>query len=64
MQWLSGGEPIARVCAECGFASTAAFSRAFRQVTGLTPTAFLNPSIDAGQKRPRSALPMKPVLLA
>ena len=38
---LARGEPIARVSASCGFASTAAFSAAFRQVTAMTPTNFL-----------------------
>lgn len=39
------GQPrqsIKRVAAKLGFASTAAFSFAFRQVTGQTPTAFLS----------------------
>ena len=38
---LARGTAIARVSAEAGFASTAAFSCAFRQVTAMTPTAFL-----------------------
>ncbi|MFK0382884.1 AraC family transcriptional regulator [Agrobacterium sp. NPDC090273] len=41
MRRLAEGEPIARVADQAGFASTAAFSHAFRQVTALTPTAFL-----------------------
>ena len=41
MDGLGRGTPIARVVAECGFSSTAAFSCAFRQVTGMTPTQFL-----------------------
>ena len=41
MDRLAGGDPIARVATDCGFASTAAFSCAFRQVTALTPTTFL-----------------------
>lgn len=41
MDRLARGEPIARVSEDCGFASTAAFSCAFRQVTAMTPTAFL-----------------------
>ncbi len=39
---LSAGSAISRVAANAGFASTAAFSFAFRQVTRLTPTAFLD----------------------
>lgn len=41
MDRLARGNAIARVSAEAGFASTAAFSCAFRQVTAMTPTAFL-----------------------
>jgi AraC-like DNA-binding protein len=41
MDRLSRGDPIARVCAACGFANSAAFSAAFRQVTAMTPTAFV-----------------------
>lgn len=37
---LSRGDPIGRVSADVGFASTAAFSVAFRAVTGTTPAAF------------------------
>lgn len=37
---LARGETIAKVSAACGFASTAAFSSAFRQVTQMTPTSF------------------------
>lgn len=40
MDRLARGETIARVSAGCGFASTAAFSCAFRQVTAMTPTSF------------------------
>lgn len=40
MDLLARGQAIARVSAGCGFASTAAFSSAFRQVTGMTPTDF------------------------
>ena len=38
---LAAGSSIARVASQVGFASTAAFSFAFRQVTETTPTAFL-----------------------
>ena len=41
MDRLARGNAIARVSAESGFASTAAFSAAFRQVTAMTPTTFL-----------------------
>ena len=41
MDRLARGNAIARVSAESGFASTAAFSCAFRQVTAMTPTTFL-----------------------
>lgn len=40
MDRLARGESIARVSARCGFASTAAFSSAFRQVTAMTPSRF------------------------
>lgn len=41
MNRLARGEAIAKVSADCGFASTAAFSWAFRQVTEMTPTSFI-----------------------
>ncbi len=41
MDLLGRGDTIARVAAKCGFASTAAFSFAFRQVTAMTPTTFI-----------------------
>ncbi len=41
MDHLARGSAIARVSAAAGFASTAAFSCAFRQVTAMTPTTFL-----------------------
>lgn len=44
MDRLAKGHTIARVAAASGFASTAAFSAAFRQVTAMTPTAFLSQS--------------------
>ena len=37
---LSAGSPVAQVAADAGFASTAAFCFAFRQVTGATPSTF------------------------
>ena len=39
---LSHGDAVSRVSVDAGFASTAAFSFAFRQVTAMTPTAFLD----------------------
>ncbi|MET0319325.1 MAG: helix-turn-helix transcriptional regulator [Duganella sp.] len=41
MDRLGRGKAIAQVANELGFASTASFSAAFRQVTAMTPTAFL-----------------------
>ena len=41
MEQLARGDPPSRVSRETGFASTAAFSCAFRQVTAMTPTAFM-----------------------
>ena len=38
---LGSGVSIARVASACGFSSTAAFSAAFRQVTGMSPTEFV-----------------------
>ena len=38
---LGRGHTIAKVAADAGFASMAAFSFAFRQVTAMTPTEFL-----------------------
>ena len=50
MSRLSAGVPVAEVAAEAGFSSTAAFSFAFRQVTAMTPTAFLDqPARHAGE---------------
>ena len=42
MDQLARGNQIARVAAELGFASTASFSHAFRQVTAMTPSGFLD----------------------
>ncbi len=42
IQQLSMGNGISQVASRAGFASTAAFSFAFRQVTKLTPTDFLD----------------------
>lgn len=44
MDRLARGTAIARVSTEFGFASTASFSYAFRQVTDMTPTQFLGQS--------------------
>lgn len=43
MDLLGRGMTIARVSSEFGFASTASFSAAFRQVTAMTPTEFVGP---------------------
>lgn len=40
MERLAGGASPAAVARDAGFASTAAFSSAFRKVTAMTPTAF------------------------
>jgi AraC-like DNA-binding protein len=45
MEQLARGKALAKVAQETGFSSTAAFSCAFRQVTAMTPTAFLRPSV-------------------
>lgn len=45
---LAGGAAIADAAAGTGFASTAAFCFAFRQVTGVTPSAFAT----GGRQRP------------
>jgi len=42
MDQLGRGYAIARVASEFGFSSTASFSCAFRQVTAMTPTMFLD----------------------
>jgi AraC-like DNA-binding protein len=42
IEQLSAGRTIARVAADAGFASTAAFCFAFRQVTRMTTTSFLD----------------------
>ena len=39
---LSAGNTVAQVAARAGFASTAAFCFAFRQVTGATPSTFID----------------------
>jgi methylphosphotriester-DNA--protein-cysteine methyltransferase len=41
MGQLARGEAIGRVATQAGFASTAAFSSAFRQVTAMTPSAWV-----------------------
>ncbi|WP_244253750.1 AraC family transcriptional regulator [Burkholderia multivorans] len=41
IEQLSEGKEISQVASQVGFASTAAFSFAFRQVTRMTPSAFL-----------------------
>lgn len=41
MDRLGRGKTIGQVASELGFSSTAAFSCAFRQVTDMTPTAFV-----------------------
>ena len=55
MSLLARGNAITRVSAEAGFASAAAFSCAFRQVTGMTPTTFLGrPDAATGSASSRS----------
>lgn len=44
IEQLARGEAPAKTARDAGFSSTAAFSHAFRQVTALTPTAFLEKS--------------------
>jgi len=41
MERLAHGDAPAKVARDSGFASTAAFSCAFRQVTATTPTRFI-----------------------
>ncbi|KTC22268.1 hypothetical protein AO390_04070 [Pseudomonas marginalis ICMP 11289] len=41
IEQLSGKVPVARVAAKVGFSSTAAFSYAFRQIIGMTPSEFM-----------------------
>ncbi|WP_110685670.1 AraC family transcriptional regulator [Salinicola aestuarinus] len=48
MQWLAKGETIANVATRVGFSSTAAFSYAFRKVSGMTPTTFLGKRVHEG----------------
>ena len=47
MDRLARGKAIAQVSSELGFASAASFSCAFRQVTAMTPTAFMGRSDQA-----------------
>ena len=47
---LSRGEAIARVSTAAGFASTSAFATAFRQVTTMSPTEFLERSSLASRR--------------
>ncbi len=49
---LSAGRAISQVAAQAGFASTAAFCFAFRQVTGMTPTTFLDHAARRGEQTP------------
>ena len=42
MDRLGRGKTIGQVASELGFSSTASFSCAFRQVTDLTPTSFMD----------------------
>ena len=46
---FSKGDAVSRVSADVGFASTATFSVAFRQVTNMNPTEFLD-----GRREPNS----------
>ena len=52
---LSAGSAISQVAAHAGFASTAAFCFAFRQVTRMTPTTFLD---DATRRSERNHPPV------
>lgn len=56
MDRLGRGKAIARISAELGFASTAAFSCAFRQVTAMTPTTFLARSDTTTAPTPRRGM--------
>ena len=53
MQRLADGDAPAQAAHQAGFASTAAFSHAFRQVTGVTPTVFMaaKPYVDYSTRR-------------
>lgn len=48
MDRLARGKAIAQVSSELGFASTASFSCAFRQVTTITPSSFIDRSNEQG----------------
>lgn len=56
MERLGRGDSIARVATACGFATTAAFSAAFRQVTGMTPTMFVGRQDANGNTHARDAV--------
>ena len=53
MEQLAQGRAIAHVASEAGFSSTAAFCHAFRQVTDMTPGAFIE---DPKHLNPRSQI--------
>jgi AraC-like DNA-binding protein len=59
MDRLARGKAIAQVSSELGFASTASFSCAFRQVTAMTPTTFQGCQDRVGNTRANAASPSR-----
>ena len=49
---LSAGNTVAQVATQAGFASTAAFCFAFRQITGATPSTFIDQATLSGALLP------------
>ncbi len=45
---------VSAICVEVGFASTATFTRQFREIVGQTPAAFRAGGRTAGRLRPSS----------
>lgn len=56
---LKGGRPIKQVCAEAGYGSSSAFTRAFIRQVGMAPTEWLR-RIEAANVVPREAEPTSP----